>query len=276
MAIVCGIDFSDASRVAADAAVSLGKRLGEPVVLAAAIDPVMVPVSADALVAAPIPYDTLEKEAKQMLRALEIDAAERRTLPGPADDALMSIAAEKPGSIIAVGSHGSRPIRWLLGSVCDRLLRRSSAPILVAPAKGPGGNKVLVALDFDECAEGVLDLAAKLAAHGAEIHLVHAFLPAPALQAVDAPVMRLELERNTLAEMERRLSRGKLSIPPERLHLVGGKPAAAVSRFAAENGFGLIIAGTHGRKGLPRALIGSVADGIVRRAERPVLVVPCS
>ncbi|HEX9160179.1 MAG TPA: universal stress protein [Thermoanaerobaculia bacterium] len=53
-----------------------------------------------------------------------------------------------------------------------------------------------------------------------------------------------------------------------------GHPVATIVRVAKERGADLIIMGTHGRRGWRRALAGSVADGVVRNAAQPVLVVP--
>jgi nucleotide-binding universal stress UspA family protein len=54
-------------------------------------------------------------------------------------------------------------------------------------------------------------------------------------------------------------------------HLVTGDPAAAVARLADAEGVDLIVMGTHGRTGLTRLLMGSVAEAVVRRAKCPVL-----
>ena len=56
--------------------------------------------------------------------------------------------------------------------------------------------------------------------------------------------------------------------------VVPGHPIATISRMSRERNVDLIIMGTHGRRGWRRALVGSVADAIVREAKPPVLVVP--
>jgi nucleotide-binding universal stress UspA family protein len=56
-------------------------------------------------------------------------------------------------------------------------------------------------------------------------------------------------------------------------HILEGDPAEEIIRFADENGDGLIIMGTHGRKGLDRVVFGSVAAHVTRHSHIPVLTV---
>jgi nucleotide-binding universal stress UspA family protein len=61
-------------------------------------------------------------------------------------------------------------------------------------------------------------------------------------------------------------------IVPFEQRLAMGDPAAEICRIAADEGAKLIVLGTHGRGGLLRLLMGSVAESILRRAPCPVLV----
>ncbi|MFC7175724.1 universal stress protein [Halosegnis marinus] len=56
-------------------------------------------------------------------------------------------------------------------------------------------------------------------------------------------------------------------------HVETGPPARTVVRFAEEHGADYVVMGSHGRSGASRILLGSVAEGVVRRAPCPVLVV---
>jgi nucleotide-binding universal stress UspA family protein len=60
---------------------------------------------------------------------------------------------------------------------------------------------------------------------------------------------------------------------PVTRHLVIGSPAAAIVRFAKSQGVDYIVMPTHGRTGLARLLMGSVAEEVVRKAPCPVLTV---
>jgi nucleotide-binding universal stress UspA family protein len=61
---------------------------------------------------------------------------------------------------------------------------------------------------------------------------------------------------------------------PVTARVLEGPPAAAIVRAARRERAGLIVLGTHGRTGLTRILIGSVAERVVRTARCPVLTVP--
>ena len=53
-----------------------------------------------------------------------------------------------------------------------------------------------------------------------------------------------------------------------------GKPAKTIADFAAQHNHGLVVVGTHGRTGIAHAVIGSVAERVVRTARVPVLTIP--
>jgi nucleotide-binding universal stress UspA family protein len=58
---------------------------------------------------------------------------------------------------------------------------------------------------------------------------------------------------------------------PYEHHLITGDPATAVVQLAEEENVDMIVMGTHGRTGLSRLLMGSVAEAVVRKANCPVL-----
>lgn len=137
-------------------------------------------------------------------------------------------------------------------------------------------KKILCAVDFSPYSRAALDLALELAAGGATLTLAHVVQPMiwfPEAgfdyQAVRATL--LEDAGKALAEWkadaERRGGGAKLAV--ERLE---GTPWERIVHFSQEGGFDLIVIGTQGRTGIRHALIGSVAERIVRHAHCPVLV----
>ena len=94
----------------------------------------------------------------------------------------------------------------------------------------------------------------------------------------DAVYAPTEEELEMLAHAARSHLRGaRLSAARAGLHIdvvaVEGAPADAIVRHAREHGSGLIVLGTHGRRGLSHALLGSVAEEVVRTAPCPVLTI---
>jgi nucleotide-binding universal stress UspA family protein len=139
-------------------------------------------------------------------------------------------------------------------------------------------RRILVATDFSLHAAAALEQAIDLAKRlGASLVLVHAYdLPLPALHpyAVTVPDPYIQACRD---EARRRLDalledvRGRGVEAEARLEVV---PAAvAVCEAAKEEGCDLIVMGTHGHRGIARALLGSVAERTLRMAPCSVLTV---
>ncbi len=112
-------------------------------------------------------------------------------------------------------------------------------------------------------------------AHGATLHVVHAFeLPAPALAGIDLPPPDAGLRERWLAEIRRRLEAqvarfGGVEI---HCHAVEGSPALSLCDVAGRLGAGLLVVGATRRGRIWRGILGSTAEGVVRAATLPVLV----
>ena len=135
---------------------------------------------------------------------------------------------------------------------------------------------VVCAFDAPRESEGALVAAADLAARaGGVLHLVFV-RPALADDAYRAP-SDPEARVRAVVEVavDRALGAGACAeIAPRIVAAREDDPAAAVSAYAGEVAAGVLVLGTHGRKGLQRLRLGSVAEAVVRRAPCPVLVVP--
>jgi nucleotide-binding universal stress UspA family protein len=137
---------------------------------------------------------------------------------------------------------------------------------------------LLVAVDFDENSARALDYAVDLAAHlGARLTVVHAY-SLPVLNAFDAEYIPSAGEAVHKADANRKhldtllALRKARGVPMEGVLRIGAAPVE-VCAVAREVGADLIIVGTHNRGVLGRALLGSVAETIVRDAPVPVLTV---
>ena len=142
---------------------------------------------------------------------------------------------------------------------------------------------ILVARDFSPCAERALDTALLLAAQsGATLHIVHAdVLHADPYGRTEAAADTLDKLRERVRigieddrDEEVRFDPGSVKIEHEVVRDVAAAPA--LLRYAEEHAIDLIVMGTHGRSGLRRALLGSVAEDVVRWAPCPVLTVRAS
>lgn len=137
---------------------------------------------------------------------------------------------------------------------------------------------ILVPTDFGDASDGALAYAVELArALGAQVVLMHSF-EIPAVGFPDgALVATAEMTTRVLEGAQIGLDRQKEYYDGQgvtlRTVVKQGDAWRTVLATADEVGAELIVMGTHGRKGLPRALLGSVAEKVVRTARVPVLTV---
>ncbi len=133
---------------------------------------------------------------------------------------------------------------------------------------------ILHPTDFSECASYAFGLACSLARdHGARLIVVHVAGPEHAdLYKGVSVVQQLEEHARELEEKLRQLKPGRFKLAIER-RMEKGIPAEQILRVAQETSCDLIVMGTHGRTGLGRLLMGSVAEEVLRKARCPVLTV---
>jgi nucleotide-binding universal stress UspA family protein len=136
-------------------------------------------------------------------------------------------------------------------------------------------KNILVATDFGESSDSAVEFAAYLAnVFGAALTLLHSFeIPALGLDgAVPFPVdLITPLHDEAKRNLATRLAELQKVVPRAQSVLTSGSPCAAILEASDQRGADLIVMGTHGRRGLSRALLGSVAERTVRLSRIPVL-----
>lgn len=139
-------------------------------------------------------------------------------------------------------------------------------------------KKILVPTDFSELSLAAVSRAAEFAKQlGAELHLLHV---CPLLMYALAPDMvpdDPEFERKLKAQLAEKLEKTAEGLRADGLSvhtlLVTGNPSHEIADVAAQHGFDMIVIGTHGRTGLARFALGSVAERTVRFSRVPVLTI---
>jgi len=132
-------------------------------------------------------------------------------------------------------------------------------------------KKILFPTDYSHLSDAALHHATTLAReNGATLIIAHVEEPPLAYGGGE---MYYGIPDPDRAEVERMLGEIKPtdSSVPFRHVLLSGDPATEIVKFAADESVDMIVLGTHGRTGLSRVLMGSVAESIVRRAACPVL-----
>jgi nucleotide-binding universal stress UspA family protein len=179
-----------------------------------------------------------------------------------------------------MGTHGRSGLaRVLLGSVTEQVIRH--APCSVLAMREPGGvqpfRKVLCPIDFSDDSSHALERAAEITAPGgAGITLLHVLEPASTFS-------NLPMAENSLRAMDRlatqelaRLASNlekKISGPVNMQIRIGRPGVETLAVLDADPTFDLVVMGSHGRTGIKRVLLGSVAEKVLRHAACPVLVV---
>ncbi len=139
-----------------------------------------------------------------------------------------------------------------------------------------GIKKILAPTDFSELSLKAVEEAADLGnLLGAEVHVLHvcpllAYALAPDV-VPDDPEFERRLKERLAARLEQ--TAASLRARGGEIHtlLVDGNPGREIAEVAAERGFDLVVMGTHGRTGLSRWTLGSVAERTVRACSVPVL-----
>lgn len=136
-------------------------------------------------------------------------------------------------------------------------------------------NLILGATDFSDSARTAFRTAVDLAARsGAAIHLVHAESENAGARRRYAPEIRVP-EGAVRAWANETVGSERLEgVSFEPVVVQGGEPATALLAYVDRVGPDVLVAGTHGRRGVRRFLIGSFAERLIRFSPRPVLTVP--
>lgn len=174
---------------------------------------------------------------------------------------------ENPGGILS---------RMFRPKVVDKVARSLPCAVLVS-RRAPGTGRIVVGTDFSDPAMPILHAAAaEQARRGAAVYLIHCVPPAATLPIGDPaagvvpPSTWDEIEEAMLARMSEAAREANLVATPQILR---DSAANGLVQAATDLAADLVIVGTHGRGGIARLALGSVAQHVVNDAPCPVLVI---
>jgi nucleotide-binding universal stress UspA family protein len=290
--ILVGCDLSPASDQALDRAAAIAEPHGAKLVLVhaqpddapfAEIDPETLARLGEvsAAVRARDAVALADRMAQLEARGIAVELVSR---VGPPDEVLAQASVELQAELIVIGSHGHTGIaRMLLGSVASSTIRHATCDVLVCrgPAAKTTFQRPLVAIDFSPVASKVLRHAALVSAPGSAFDIVHAWqLPAGSWGATLLGPSRFPWStvRDAVLASARSLADRLVADHqdlghPLHVDLVQGPPASVITHAAERAGNDLIAVGAHGRRGVRRLLLGSVAESVIRHSPCSVLVV---
>lgn len=202
---------------------------------------------------------------------------EHRVVVGTPFVEIIRYARSFGADLVVVGRHGPRSVRdSFVGSTAERVIRKGDVPVLlvnettVAPYE-----RALLAVDLSDTSTRVADLALTLLPPGVPlIRVVHVFHVALAgwLDGDSLAQQRRELADHAAAAAKRFTAPYAARGIECRLVVCEGDPRVVILREAARDRCDLIVLATHARTGIAHALLGSVAEWLVRAAPSDVAV----
>jgi nucleotide-binding universal stress UspA family protein len=203
---------------------------------------------------------------------------------GAAGPAIGRYADEHDVDLIALGAHGQRGLkRVLLGSVTAEVTRGTARPVLAvqepqgAPASA-GFERILVPLDLSVRSRRALSHALELAkTYRARLLLLHVadlFHLGEIYGTADpfAPNAVSTADRWVRQEMQRVMEEVEQAGVKATPHVVSGYPPAVILNLIETHAVDLVVMTSHGKTGLDRRPMGSVAEKVFRRATCPLLL----
>ena len=280
--ILVATDFSESAGRALESAHALAGETGGTIVLLHAVQPPYAVYPQEGLNVAALSGAWM-REARRALAPLAARARRggRRVKVdvrfGAPWRCILDVAGALDVDAIVIGASGhSRFERLVLGSTAEKVVRSAGVPVLVVHGRALKRiRRVLAPVDLGEGSSSALRLAGLLAGRGASIEAllvvprsvgtlpVPYFPQAPLLPTIEESEAALEqfLELHSLERVK-----GKV--------VAADDTASGILDHERARKVDLIVIATHGRRGLDRALLGSVAEKVIRHAEAPVLVVP--
>jgi nucleotide-binding universal stress UspA family protein len=223
--------------------------------------------------------ELLRRDLSGQLQPLSPDCAPRIHLRAAGRDAAEDLAAEaaalQPDALVLAVSRGRHHGAALS---LPAVLRSAPVPVICVPPSVatsvrpiPEVRSLLVAVDLSDASPEIVRKAyGHLRAGGGHVELMH-------VHCIELPSPPLSPDRRSAVETELRAM-----VPPDarsfgietRVSVVEGRTAAeAIMQAADRAGVDLIAVGSHGRSGVKRAVLGSVAESVARHASRPVVIV---
>lgn len=192
---------------------------------------------------------------------------------------ILDAADSLPADLIGLGLHHNETRELFRGTTAERVIRGSAAPVPLGKSRPRAPcRRAIVAVDLSECSRPTVEFAARLIPDG-ELHLLHAF-DTPYRAFLTGDEIRREVSQTHAEQMERFVSRECAALqsalaPPAGLFQVvrQGEVRQVLVEQVERLRPDLLVVGTHGRSGIARAMLGSVAEDLLSHPPRDVLAV---
>lgn len=276
--ILVATDLSHRSDVAVERAAALAERFAAELTILHVVEedqPYRMFEAEKALARA-----VLEKQVQGLAAGLSVDLLVKT---GDPFEQIGRVASEGDFDLIVIGRHRKRILRDLfVGTTAERVVWHGTHPVLLVKAASTAPyQRVAIAVDGSEpCAEALRVAKALDFTNGARVRVVHAHEPFAKTmlaghgnaQAVwDHVDSELASARRNMIKFLEDHGHGDLA---STIYIDDGAPIDVLRSFIEDSGSDLLVMGTHGRSGIGRLVLGSVAEEALRTLEIDILAVP--
>jgi nucleotide-binding universal stress UspA family protein len=231
------------------------------------------------------------REAERILGEQIAAIAELRGLPsralvveGDPFDGILRAAASTKADLVVMGAHRKQLLRDIfVGTTIERVVRTGPVPVLMVNREADRPYRTaLAAVDLSDPSTNALRTSMALGLPGgARLALVHAFLPLAKGKMAYAGLSRETIDRHVADERERAtkeliafLEANGLNDHGQSVRVEEGAPFEVIAAAVEQVKPDVLILGTHGRTGIAKALLGSVAEEVLRSLDVDILAVP--
>ena len=231
-----------------------------------------------------------EEHLKQLLNEAhqQVPHAALQMRSGLASAQICDVAEEHKADLIITGTHGWTGFnRVIFGSIADRVIQRAPCPVLSIPDRSPEETadihtlslqprQIVLPMDFSDCSMDAYEYGVQIAKwFDASLTLVYAIEPLS--YSLDFSLTHPLEDKAARKKIEQRLE-GLTTVLIEqgltaRYELVDKPSMDAILKASASQEADLVVMGTHGRKGLPRLILGSTTAKVLQHSPYPILTV---
>ena len=227
--------------------------------------------------------DSLLEEARPQVPQVDI-----KMLTGLASAQICEVAREQKADLIVTGTHGWTGFnRVVFGSIAERVIQKAPCPVLSVPDRSSEEftnlhaltiqpHHVVLPIDFSDCSMDAYEYGVQVAKwFDASLTLVHAIEPLS--YSLDFSLTHPLEDKANRKKVEQQLQNLTSVLEKEglsaRYELVNKPSMEAILKTSASQEADLVVMGTHGRKGLPRLVLGSTTNQVLRHSPYPILTV---
>ena len=285
--ILVATDFSESSRSAWSAAISLASRCSARI-------EVLHVVTYKQYIFDPARYGVPDENwLKRLKEEMELqysssiypNSGRSILLSSSVSEAILEFAEKEACNLIIVGTHDRNALgRILIGSVAQQVVRNSKVQVMVVKAvehrwdHPQNYDHILVPTDFSEMSTRALHWSVQFANFlHADLHLLHvvdlrAYSESITMYSLTEADIPNSCELNVDLNLETMLQDKELT-GKKIVKSLFGDPVAEIISYAEKEKCGCIVMGTHGRKGLERILLGSITAGVISRSKIPIITI---